>query len=98
MSFSHQAPNLDCFAERIASHPERLQNIYLNTVLLLRAVSRIGPYISSHTLNGDTEVDTKTNALFKDVADIAKSVGTFDETALFAGSDAMASQPAKESQ
>ena len=29
-------PNLQCFISRIASHPERLENIYFNSILLLR--------------------------------------------------------------
>ncbi|CAD6893310.1 unnamed protein product [Tilletia laevis] len=35
------APNLECFVTRIAQHPERLQNVYFNYVLLLRALSRL---------------------------------------------------------
>ncbi len=35
-------PNLDCFIARIAQHPERLQNVYFNYVLLLRALARAG--------------------------------------------------------
>jgi ERO1-like protein beta len=81
-----QGPNLDCFAERIAAHPERLQYIYFNTVLLLRAVSRVGPFLSAYNL--DSEHEPKTNALLNDVLNIAKSVGAFDEKALFTGSDA----------
>ncbi|KAF5358823.1 hypothetical protein D9758_008560 [Tetrapyrgos nigripes] len=40
-------PNLQCYIERVASHPERLENIYFNVVLLLRAISRLGPHISA---------------------------------------------------
>ncbi|KAF9510641.1 hypothetical protein BS47DRAFT_1377414 [Hydnum rufescens UP504] len=65
-------PNLQCFASRVASHPERLKYIYFNTVLLLRAVSQ----------------ETKTNSLLKGVLDIANDAGAFDETALFRGDDA----------
>ncbi|KAL9940878.1 hypothetical protein V8E36_000366 [Tilletia maclaganii] len=35
------APNLECFVTRIAQHPERLQNVYFNYVLLLRALARL---------------------------------------------------------
>ena len=45
-------PNLECFISRIASHPERLENIYFNAILLLRAVSRIGPYLSAYDYCG----------------------------------------------
>lgn len=63
--------------------------MYFNTVLLLRAVSRIEPFLSAYNL--DSEHEPKTNALLTNVLDIAKSVGTFDETALFSGSDAKVS-------
>ncbi|KAK0539819.1 endoplasmic oxidoreductin-1 [Tilletia horrida] len=36
------APNLECFVTRIAQHPERLQNVYFNYVLMLRALARLG--------------------------------------------------------
>ena len=39
--------NLKCFTSRVASHPERLQYIYFDTILLLRAVARLGPYLSA---------------------------------------------------
>jgi ERO1-like protein beta len=60
--------------------------MYLNTVLLLRAVSRVGPFLSAYNL--DSERESKTNALLTDVLSIAKAVGAFDEKALFAGNDA----------
>lgn len=34
-------PNLQCFVERIAQHPERLQNIYFNHVVLTRALAKL---------------------------------------------------------
>ncbi|CED82463.1 Endoplasmic reticulum membrane-associated oxidoreductin involved in disulfide bond formation [Phaffia rhodozyma] len=41
-------PNLSCFINRIASHPERLQNMYFNMILILRAVSRAGKYLEAY--------------------------------------------------
>lgn len=52
-------PNLQCFVNRIAMHPERLQHIYFNNVLLLRALSRIGPYLSTYTLDDQEGRDRK---------------------------------------
>ncbi|SRR5258708_2873228 len=69
-------------------HPERLQHIYFNNVLLLRALSRIGPYLSAYTLD---DRDGRTNDLFNNVLKIAKSAGVFDETSLFQGNDAKVS-------
>ncbi|UZJ54211.1 hypothetical protein CBS101457_003531 [Exobasidium rhododendri] len=34
-------PNLECFVERIAQHPERLQNVYFNHVILTRAMAKL---------------------------------------------------------
>ncbi|THG99361.1 hypothetical protein EW026_g2962 [Hermanssonia centrifuga] len=86
-------PNLQCFISRIASHPERLEYIYFNTVLLLRAVARIGPYLSAYDYCGipDThpgEADAFTLEKLKDVVSIAQNVGRFDETVLFKGENA----------
>jgi len=85
-----QTPNLQCFVTRIALHPERLQYIYFNTVLLLRAVSRIGPYLSSYDYcsSGTQQDDAETQAKLNKVINIAKTIGKFDETILFRGDDA----------
>lgn len=46
--------DLQCYVDRVASHPERLQNIYFNTVLLLRALRKVGPYLSAYNIcSGD---------------------------------------------
>lgn len=94
-------PNLECFVTRVASHPERLQYIYFNTVLLLRAVSRIGPYLRDydycsmstptphdHMLAGDIQEEVRTLATLGKVIDIAEHVGKFDERVLFRGENA----------
>ncbi|KIJ49627.1 hypothetical protein M422DRAFT_74655 [Sphaerobolus stellatus SS14] len=88
-------PDLQCFIQRIASHPERLNHIYFNTVLLLRAVARLSPYLSAYdycsTPEGVHEHDggnVKTKALLENVMDIAKQVGKFDEKVLFRGANA----------
>ena len=56
------------------------------SVLLLRAVSRVGPYLSAYNL--DNEDEPTTNALLRGVIDLANNVGAFDETSLFRGEDA----------
>jgi len=100
---SLQVPNLECFVTRVASHPERLQYIYFNTVLLLRAVARLAPYLSEYdycTLSGngltphdhphspDLEDEVRTLARLDNVMTIAKRVGKFDEQVLFRGANA----------
>ncbi|KAF8558016.1 endoplasmic oxidoreductin [Imleria badia] len=97
------APNLECFVTRVASHPERLQYIYFNTVLLLRAVARLAPYLSEYdycSLSGnsltphdhphspDSEDEVRTLARLDSVVNIAKHVGKFDERVLFRGANA----------
>ncbi|RDB25485.1 Endoplasmic reticulum oxidoreductin-1 [Hypsizygus marmoreus] len=83
-------PNLECFIDRVASHPERVQYIYFNAVLLLRAVSRLGPYLSAYDYcsTGNHEDDRETLANLSKVVSIAQDVGKFDETILFRGENA----------
>ena len=78
----------------MASHPERLQYIYFNTVLLLRAVARIGPYLSAYDYcaKGTHEDDAETLNIVAKVVTMASNVGKFDETVLFRGEDANVSR------
>ncbi|KAG8972951.1 hypothetical protein FRC05_009367 [Tulasnella sp. 425] len=80
-------PSLQCFTDRVASHPERLQYMYFNTVLLLRAISRAERYISAYDLNtgGGQDEHSLTTRLVGEVIEKAKVVGQFDETKLFQG-------------
>ncbi|KAG6828213.1 hypothetical protein H0H92_008786 [Tricholoma furcatifolium] len=84
------APNLECFVSRVASHPERLQYIYFNTVLLLRAVSRLGPYLTEYDYcsTGTHEDDESTLDKVQKVVAMAQNVGKFDESVLFRGQNA----------
>ncbi|KAF8274457.1 hypothetical protein EI94DRAFT_1775828 [Lactarius quietus] len=74
------SPDLQCFVTKIASHPERLQYIYFNTVLLLRAVARLGPYLSAYDYcaSGTHEEHLVTYSRLE----------KFDETTLFKGENA----------
>ena len=94
-----QGPDLQCFVTRIASHPERLQYIYFNTVLLLRAVARLGPYLSSYDYcdSGTREDDVITYSRLEKVLEIAKIAGKFDETTFFKGENANVSRYVDES-
>ncbi|KAG8849349.1 hypothetical protein FRB96_000885 [Tulasnella sp. 330] len=72
------SPNLQCFIDRIASHPERLQYIYFNAVLLLRAVARAGPYLAAYDIytgvGSSGDVDKVTSRLMHNVISTAKNV------------------------
>ena len=85
-----QGPNLQCFINRVASHPERLQYIYFNTVLMLRAIERLRPYLAAYDYcsNGSHEDDEVTLEKLSTIAKIAHEVGRFDETVLFRGENA----------
>lgn len=87
---SAQGPDLQCFINRVASYPERLQYIYFDTVLLLRAVARLGPYLSAYDYCGTDahEGEAETLERLKKVIGIAQAVGKFDETVLFRGENA----------
>ena len=90
MLTNHQGPDLQCYVSRIASHPERLQYIYFNTVLLLRAVARLGPYLSAYDYcaTGTHEDDAMTYDRLEKILEIAGVAGKFDETVLFKGENA----------
>jgi hypothetical protein len=81
----------------VASHPERLQYIYFNTVVLLRAVARIGPYLSAYDYceQGTHEGDIETLEKVAKVVSTASNVGKFDETVLFRGENANVSCPSE---
>ncbi|KAF9010509.1 endoplasmic oxidoreductin-1 [Cyathus striatus] len=83
-------PNLECFIWRVASHPERLQYIYFDAILLLRAVARLGPYLKAYDYcsTGNHEDDAQTLKVLSRVISIAQEVGKFDETVLFRGENA----------
>lgn len=77
----------------MASHPERLQYIYFNTVLLLRAVARLGPYLSAfdYCSTGTHEDDHQTLEIVSKVVATAQNAGKFDESVLFRGENAKVS-------
>ncbi|SPO26150.1 related to endoplasmic oxidoreductin 1 precursor [Ustilago trichophora] len=81
------APNLECFISRIAEHPERLQNVYFDYVLLLRALSRLGDSSQNFSLRaGDSIQDPSAVAqLDQLIADARACPTTFDEAQMFNG-------------
>jgi ERO1-like protein beta len=81
---------LQCFIDRVAAHPERLKYIYFNTILMLRAVSRLTPYLEAYDYcaTGNHEDDVSTLDHLKKITDISKAAGRFDEGVLFRGENA----------
>lgn len=90
LTLRSQGPDLKCFISRVAAYPERLQYIYFDAVLLLRAVARLGPYLTAYDYcaSGTHEDDAETLARLTRVIDVATEVGRFDETAMFRGENA----------
>ncbi|SCZ90226.1 BZ3500_MvSof-1268-A1-R1_Chr9g10758 [Microbotryum saponariae] len=81
------APNLQCFVTRIAQHPERLQNVYFTYVLLLRALSKSGPFLLDTLKN--TEAEPATIGRMKGLIKSATGCPTtFDEGSMFTGVEA----------
>ncbi|WFD36698.1 endoplasmic oxidoreductin-1 [Malassezia cuniculi] len=79
------APNLECFISRISQHPERLQNVYFNYVLILRALAKAGEFIDNFgLLPGDEIRDPETKKQLADLLHAAQqSQPSFDEHKLF---------------
>ncbi|KAK3819749.1 MAG: endoplasmic reticulum Oxidoreductin 1-domain-containing protein [Benniella sp.] len=78
-------PNLDCFVSRVGMHPERLENIYFDYVVMLRAVSKISDFLAGYQyLTGDETVDKGILASVKELVELVKKCPpTFDEKLLF---------------
>ena len=96
------SPNLQCFITRLASHPERLSNVYFNAVLLMRAVARAAPYLEAYDIGTGPslrrmddrsvalrEQDREARSTLKEVLRLADGeMGRgFDESDFFAGQD-----------
>ncbi|KAJ4480148.1 endoplasmic oxidoreductin-1 [Lentinula aciculospora] len=84
-------PNIQCYITRVASHPERLEYIYFSAVLLLRAISRMTPYLEQydyfHSIPEIDIIEAKQN--LEKVVDVAQHIGKFDESRMFNGLDAV---------
>ncbi|KAG0340041.1 hypothetical protein BG000_000833 [Podila horticola] len=78
-------PNLDCFISRVGMHPERLENIYFDYVVLLRAMTKISNYLAGYEFcTGDDAVDQNIMTVIHELVDLVKqSPPAFDEKLLF---------------
>ena len=78
-------PNLECFITRISQHPERLQNVYFDYVLMMRALSKAGEYLDKFSLRAGDEIhDIESRKQLKELLQIArKNRPSFDEHKLF---------------
>lgn len=78
-------PNLQCYQERLASHPDRISNLYFNYALVLRAVTKLRTYLKNYTFcSGDPRQDASTKQKVLQLTDRASSGGPiFDESLMF---------------
>ncbi|KAH7319332.1 endoplasmic reticulum Oxidoreductin 1-domain-containing protein [Rhexocercosporidium sp. MPI-PUGE-AT-0058] len=78
-------PNLQCYKDRLHGFPDRVSNLYFNYALVLRAVTKLGPYLKDYTFcSGDPVQDRATKAK---VQALTSKAGTapqiFDESLMF---------------
>ncbi|KAF8448342.1 endoplasmic reticulum Oxidoreductin 1-domain-containing protein [Terfezia claveryi] len=84
-------PNLDCFIQRFEGHPERIQNIYFNYALVLRAVAKLRNYLSEYTFcSGDAHHNKVTKTKMLELSTkAASSPQIFDESLMFKDANAI---------
>ncbi|KAK9777526.1 putative Endoplasmic oxidoreductin-1 [Seiridium cardinale] len=77
--------NLQCYVDRLHSHPERISNLYFNYAMVTRAISKIGPHLEGYTFcTGDNDQDRATKAKVSAVLQAAlKQPEIFDESLMF---------------
>ena len=82
-------PNLQCYQDRLASHPERVSNLYFDYAILLRAVTKLRTYLKNYTFcSGDISQDLATKSKILHLADTAAShPPIFDENTMFQNPD-----------
>ncbi|KAG7005859.1 hypothetical protein G7Y79_00017g042410 [Physcia stellaris] len=80
-------PNIQCYIDRLATHPERVSNLYFNYALLLRATAKLRTYLRSYTFcSGDPRQDAATKSKILALADAASArPRIFDESVMFQG-------------
>lgn len=78
-------PNLQCYKERLESHPDRISNLYFNYALVLRALTKLKSCFRNYTFcSGDVyqDADTKSKVL-RLVDQAASGPAIFDEKLMF---------------
>lgn len=78
-------PNIQCYQDRLATHPERVSNLYFDYAILLRAVTKLRTYLKNYTFcSGDPSQDAITKSKILHLADAAAShPQIFDENTMF---------------
>ncbi|TPX47097.1 hypothetical protein SeMB42_g03470 [Synchytrium endobioticum] len=84
--------NLTCFMTRVGMYPERVQNLYFNYVVFLRAISKLGSFLDSFDIcsNGASADSKLINDLLRKITSRTEALSPpFDESTLFKGPDAL---------
>jgi hypothetical protein len=78
-------PNVQCYKDRLHGYPDRVSNLYFNYALVLRAVTKLGPYLKDYTFcSGDPVQDSITKAKVQALTSQAGTVPPiFDESIMF---------------
>ncbi|KAF1986242.1 endoplasmic oxidoreductin [Aulographum hederae CBS 113979] len=84
-------PNVDCYAQRLHHHPERISNLYFNYALLLRAAGKLRAHMSNYQFcSADPQQDLLTKGLVLSLANaIPAGPEIFDESTMFVGPEAV---------
>ncbi|EPS40975.1 hypothetical protein H072_5117 [Dactylellina haptotyla CBS 200.50] len=84
-------PNLQCYKDRLHAYPDRIQNMYFNYAILLRAVAKLRNNLKSYTFcSGDKRTDTLTRKRIAALTDgIASHPQVFDESIMFKDENAI---------
>ena len=82
-------PNLQCYQDRLATHPERVSNLYFDYAILLRAVAKLRTYLKNYTFcSGEPSQNAATKAKILHLADAAAThPPIFDEHTMFQDPD-----------
>lgn len=78
-------PNFQCYKDRLHRFPDRVSNLYFNYALVLRAVTKLGPYLENYTFcSGDPAQDEITHAKVSALtSQAARAPQIFDESLMF---------------
>ncbi|TVY90268.1 Endoplasmic reticulum oxidoreductin [Lachnellula willkommii] len=78
-------PNLQCYKDRLHQFPDRVSNLYFNYALVLRAVTKLGPFLKDYTFcSGDPVQDAATKAKVQAMTSKAAAAPQiFDESLMF---------------
>ncbi|THX42534.1 endoplasmic oxidoreductin [Aureobasidium pullulans] len=78
-------PNLECYKQRLHTHPERISNLYFNYALMARAAGKLKDYVQDYTFcTGDPKQDKRTKNMALNVAKtIPAGPEIFDESVMF---------------